>query len=86
LQFGHSIKLRGFGTFYVKTKVKVVNTLEEVTADTVERIGIGFLQDDEAKDLISLIIYDDILRETMSYNTLNYSRKYSKYDYKLYKR
>ena len=40
MQLGHSIKLRGFGTFYVKTKVKVVNTLEEVTADTVERLGI----------------------------------------------
>jgi predicted histone-like DNA-binding protein len=50
LQFGHSIKLRGFGTFYVKTKVRAVNTLEEVTADTVERITIGFLPDVEAKD------------------------------------
>lgn len=50
MQLGHSIKLRGFGTFYVKTKVKAVDTLEEVTADTVERIGIGFLPDVEAKD------------------------------------
>ena len=50
MQLGLSIKLRGFGTFYVKTKVKAVDTLEEVTADTVERIGIGFLPDDEAKD------------------------------------
>lgn len=50
MQLGHSIKLRGFGTFYVKTKVKAVDTLEEVTADTVERITIGFLPDVEAKD------------------------------------
>ena len=50
LQFGHSIKLRGFGTFYVKTKVKAMPTAEEVTAETVERVSIGFLQDVEAKD------------------------------------
>lgn len=55
LQLGHSIKLRGFGTFYVKTKVKAVNTLEEVTADTIERITIGFLPDVEVKDRMKKI-------------------------------
>jgi predicted histone-like DNA-binding protein len=55
LQLGHSVKLRGFGTFYVKTKVKAVDTLEEVTADTVERITIGFLPDVEIRDRMKKI-------------------------------
>ncbi|MBP1644457.1 MAG: bacterial DNA-binding protein [Bacteroidetes bacterium] len=50
LQLGHSVKLRGFGTFYVKTKVKAVNTADEVTADTIERITIGFIPDVEVRD------------------------------------
>lgn len=55
LQLGHSVKLRGFGTFYVKTKVKAVNTLEEVTADTVERITIGFIPEVEIRDRMKKI-------------------------------
>ena len=71
LQFGHSIKLRGFGTFYVKTKVKAVDTLEEVTADTVERIGIGFLPDVEAKDRMKKAPINIIPSEEEEGNTEN---------------
>lgn len=71
MQLGHSIKLRGFGTFYVKTKVKAVDTLEEVTADTVERIGIGFLPDVEAKDRMKKAPINIIPSEEEEGNTEN---------------
>lgn len=55
LQLGHTIKLTGFGTFYVRTNVKAVDTLEEVTADTVEKIGIGFLPETDVRERMNKV-------------------------------
>ncbi|MBP1629949.1 MAG: domain fused to wHTH, Ig, or Glycine-rich motif [Bacteroidetes bacterium] len=50
LKAGHPVKYDGFGTFHIKTKVKAMNTPEEVTASTIESIAISFLPDKEARD------------------------------------
>lgn len=50
LQEGHSVKFDGLGTFYPKAKVKAVNTPEEVTADTVLRVGVGFTPETDFKE------------------------------------
>ena len=49
LEAGHSVKYDGFGTFYPRPKVKAMPTAEEVTADTVENVGIGFLPEIDAR-------------------------------------
>lgn len=63
LQLGHTVKLRGFGTFFVRTKVKAVNTLEEVTADTVENIGIGFRPEVGIRDRMKKVSINIISEE-----------------------
>ena len=49
LQEGHSVKFDGLGTFYPKAKVKAVDTSDEVTADTVLRVGVGFTPETDFK-------------------------------------
>lgn len=55
LEAGHSVKFDGLGTFYVKPKVKAMTTPEEVTAETIERIGIGFLPEMDVRDRMSKV-------------------------------
>ena len=50
LQAGHSVRFDGLGTFYPKAKVKAMETAEEVTAETIESIGIGFLAESDARE------------------------------------
>ncbi|MBP1629398.1 MAG: domain fused to wHTH, Ig, or Glycine-rich motif [Bacteroidetes bacterium] len=50
IKAGHNVKFDGLGIFDLKTKVKAMNTPEEVTADTIERITIGFIPTVELKD------------------------------------
>jgi predicted histone-like DNA-binding protein len=55
LQAGHSVKYDGLGTFNIRTKVKAVDTIEEVTAETVERVGIGFSPEIDFKNQIKTV-------------------------------
>ena len=50
LRAGHSVKYDGFGTFYVRTKVKAVDTADEVTAETIQYIGVGFLPEMDVRN------------------------------------
>lgn len=50
LKAGHSVKYDGFGTFYVRTKVKAVDTADEVTAETIQYIGVGFLPEMDVRN------------------------------------
>ena len=55
LQAGHSVKYDGLGTFNIRTKVKAMDTIEEVTAETVERVGIGFNPEVDFKNQIKSV-------------------------------
>ena len=50
LEAGHSVKFDGLGTFYPKAKVKAMATADEVTAETIGSIGIGFLAQADARE------------------------------------
>lgn len=50
LEAGHSVKFDGLGTFYPKAKVKAVDTPDEVTAETIISVGIGFLAEMDARE------------------------------------
>ncbi len=71
LQLGHTVRLRGFGTFYVRTRVKAVDTLEEVTANTVEYIGIGFRPEVGVRDRMKKVSINIIPSEEEEGNTEN---------------
>lgn len=49
LQEGHPVKFDGFGTFVPKAKVKAMETAEEVTAQTIESIGVRYTPDVDVK-------------------------------------
>ena len=49
LEEGHPVKFDGFGTFTPKAKVKAVDTIEEVTAQTVESVGVRYTPDVDVK-------------------------------------
>jgi predicted histone-like DNA-binding protein len=50
LESGHSVKFDGLGTFYPKAKVRAMATADEVTAETIGTIGIGFLAEIDARE------------------------------------
>lgn len=55
LQAGHSVRYDGLGIFNIKTKVKAMSTAEEVTAETIQSIGIGFIPDVDFKNQIKSV-------------------------------
>lgn len=53
LSEAQTIKLDPFGTFTVGIHAKAMNTLEEVTPDTIERVYIRFTPSQELKELVA---------------------------------
>ena len=55
IKLGHNVRFDRFGIFDLRVKVKAMNTPEEVTADTIERITIGFTPDVDLKNNVKSV-------------------------------